>query len=136
GQDAADALFVAGERSSADDRSLLGAALSALELLLPSAGIAELSRWLRSPFFHDEPTRAVAAALERDLRDDPVASVPFVEAYRHAGLRARMHAAVPEAAARLDAALASLGDAHRRSPSAWAALWPRVLEALGGPVWQ
>src|SRR5690606_24182056 len=47
-----DKLFIAGERSSADERPLAGAVLCALELLQPSAGIAELSRWLRSPFFH------------------------------------------------------------------------------------
>src|SRR5690606_19983952 len=28
-----------------------------------------------------------------------------------------------------------LGDAHPRSPAAWAALWPRVLDALDGPDW-
>lgn len=136
GHDAAQKLFIAGERLTADAWPLLGAALTGLELLLPSAGIAELSRWLRSRFFHDEPTLAAAAVFERDLRNMPAAQLPFVDAYRRAGLRERMRAAVPDAVARIDAALERLGDARRRSPSEWAMLWPRVLDALGGPAWQ
>jgi len=136
GEEASGRLYIAGERSSADERPLLGAVLGALELLQPSAGIAELSRWLRSPFFHAHGARAAAARLERTLRDDPRSGIPFLEAYRRAGLRARLRAVLPDAAARLDAALDRLGDAHPRSPAAWAALWPRVLDALDGPDWQ
>lgn len=135
GEDVAERIFVAGERTTADTRPLLGAVLIGLELLLPSAGIAELSRWLRSPFFHDEPTLSAAAAFERSLRTLPGAQLPFVDAYRYAGLRPRMRAAVPSAAARIDAALERLGDPRPRSPGEWAALWPRVLDALGGPAW-
>ncbi len=135
GIDADGHLFVAAERSSADLRPLLGAILNALELVTPAAGFATLSRWLRSPFFHDEPTLPVAAAIERDLRDDPAAYVPFVDAWRHGALAGRLRAALPKVAARLDAALESAGGARRRTPSAWVSHWLQVLETLGGEQW-
>src|SRR5690606_38552334 len=126
---------------------LLGAALDALELLTPGAGFASLGRWLRSPFFQDEPARGIAAALEARLRDTPHTQIPFLDAYRHAGLRRLLHAELPDAARRLDAALDRLDTAPGRldaapnrfhpagplrSPAGWAALWRPVLDVLGG----
>lgn len=137
GADFADRVFISTSPASADARPLVGAVLNALELLTPAAGFATFSRWLRSPFFHDGPTRAAAAAFETRLRRDTLAQVPFLDAYRHAGLDRRLRAALPDAAARVDAALALLDDpGRRRSPAAWAALWPNVVDALGGACWR
>src|SRR5690606_25806019 len=74
-------VFVDGPGAGLDGRPLLGALLTARELLLlPSAGFAALSRWLRSPFFH-HAAGADAAVLERRLREEALAQVPFVDAY-------------------------------------------------------
>lgn len=131
--DPAERLFVAGGGAEADLRPLVGAALNALELVLPGGGFPAFSRWLRSPFWQHTPSeRAAAAIFEARWREKPAAQISFLEAYRHAGLRERLLAALPDAAQRIDAALTVLGSAERRSPAAWAAVWPRVLDALGG----
>jgi len=126
--------YLAAPRGRADSGPLVGAALTALELLSPEAGFPELSRWLRSPFWHRTPEeRAQAASFDVLWREAPAAQLPFLVAYRHAGLRERLRAAVPAAAARLDAALRLLEPIEAaRLPSRWAALWPRALVALGG----
>src|SRR5690606_1140608 len=119
------------------------AALDALDLLTPGASFATFGRWLRSPFFQDEPTRGIAAGLEARLRETPHTQIPFLDAYRHAGLRRRLHAELPEAARRLDAALERLDTAPGRhlrtaplrSPAGWAALWRPMLDVLGGASW-
>lgn len=130
----APAPYLAVPRGRADAGPLVGAALNALELLSPEAGFAELSRWLRSPFWHRTPEeRAQAASFDAQWRETPAAQLPFLVAYRHAGLRDRMRAATPAAAARLDAALRTLEPLEAaRLPSRWAALWARALDALGG----
>ena len=130
----AEAPYLAVSGGRADAGPLVGAALNALELLSPDAGFAELGRWLRSPFWQRTPReQADAARFEARWREEPAAQLPFLVAYRRAGLRERLQAAVPDAAARLDAALDALEPVDaKRTPSRWAALWPRALDALGG----
>ncbi len=126
-------VHVATGAAGADARPLVGAALNALELLSPQGGFTELSRWLRSSLFGQPDTaeRAAAAGLEAALRRELLAQLPFEEAYRRAGLGARLRAAVPRLAVRLEAAL----ELHAppgalRSPSHWARLWQRALDVL------
>jgi probable DNA repair protein len=125
--------FIAGAGPSLDARPLVGAALNALELLSPRGGFAELSRWLRSPFFTEQETteRAAAARLEARWRGELVSQLPFLSAYREAGLRNGLRKELPSRARRLDEALAELGSPFERlAPSRWAHRWQRILNRL------
>jgi probable DNA repair protein len=116
------------------DHSLIGAALNAVELLTPRATFATLSRWLRSPFFASAADeRAARAVLERRLRTTLTAQLPFVAAYRSAGVAARIRHERASVADALDRALAATGDVLSATPSRWAELWQRGLTALGWP---
>ncbi|HEX7080301.1 MAG TPA: PD-(D/E)XK nuclease family protein [Gammaproteobacteria bacterium] len=130
-------LFVAAPAADVDALPLAGAALNALELVSPKGAFSHLSRWLRNPRFHWDPRSSAAAArAEAKLREALGASLPFLEAYRRAGLADRLRAAAPDAAAKLDAALDLLGlDGAARTPAQWVRIWPPVLEALGWPGW-
>ena len=117
--------------------SLIGAALSGVELLSPQGGFNALSRWLRSPFFQglDPEASTAAAAIEAGLRDSMLAQLTFREAYRAAGLAARLHREAPVVAAKLEAALDEVGNAGRhRTPTQWANRWQRALRHLGWPA--
>jgi len=116
------------------DNPFVGAALNAIELMSPGGSFAHLSRWLRSPFMTggDVAQASAAARVESRLRGDLLAQLGFLEAYGLAGLRGRLHGAVPELAARLDAALREVAlQAPVKTPTAWAMAWHRALEALG-----
>jgi probable DNA repair protein len=116
------------------DNPFVGAALNAIELLSPRGAFAHLSRWLRSPFMTggDVAQASAAARVENELRSELLAQLGFLEAYGQAGLRGRLHGAVPEFAARLDAALQEVAlQAPIKTPTAWAMAWHRALEAMG-----
>jgi RecB family exonuclease len=132
---AADAVCIVSGEAAREARPLIGAALNALELLSPRGTFVELSRWLRSPWFFDAETgeRDGAARLEAELRGELIAQVPFLQAYRRAGLRARIEVHLPTHAARVDAALREMGNDVPRAPSQWMRIWQRALTRLGGP---
>lgn len=112
----------------------IGAALTGIELLSPAATFTTLSRWLRSVPL-DDSRSAAWARLEADLRRELLAQLRFRDAYRDAGLRARIQSAAPALAGALDAALAqSREHGDRQTPSGWAASWQRALRALGWPL--
>jgi probable DNA repair protein len=109
----------------------LGAALDALALGSATATFETLSRWLRSPFFgRDERERAACAALERELRRDVRAQLPFAIAYRATALAALLERAAPHAAESLSAALRETNGIERATPTRWAGAWQRALTRL------
>ena len=108
----------------------LGAALEALALGTESATFETLSRWLRSPFFGAASEHSALAALERELRRDVRAQLPFTTAYRETELPALLERAAPLAARGLAAALAEIGALERATPSRWALVWLRALARL------
>jgi len=113
------------------DAPRLAAALGALELGTPTATFETLSRWLRSPFFGaDDGERAACAALERELRRDVRAQLPFLAAYRETALAVLLERAAPRAARALAAALRETSGIELATPSRWAAAWQRTLEQL------
>jgi probable DNA repair protein len=135
GEGAAESVCLASGNAAQEMRPLIGAALNALELLSPRGTFVELSRWLRGPWFFaaDTGDRDRAARLEAELRGELLAQIPFVHAYRRAGLRGRIEAHLPAHAARLDAALREIGSDVPRAPSEWMRIWQRTLNRLGGP---
>lgn len=119
------------------EHPLIGAALAGIELLGPQGGFAHLSRWLRSPFFQglDPEALGTAAAVETDIRASVLAQLPFIEAYRGAGLGGQLRRAAPALAARLEAALDEVGALGQpRTPTEWASRWQRSLRRLGWPA--
>jgi ATP-dependent helicase/nuclease subunit B len=108
----------------------VGAALDALSLGTESATFETLSRWLRSPFFGDASELATRAGLERELRRDVLAQLPFSVAYRETDLSGCLRRAAPQAAASLGAALRETRDIERATPSGWALAWQRTLANL------
>ncbi|HEX6999084.1 MAG TPA: PD-(D/E)XK nuclease family protein [Gammaproteobacteria bacterium] len=112
---------------------VVGAALARIALLTPAGTFADLSRWLRELPPSGAPAAAARALLERELRDDVAAQLPFLAAYRGGGWRRRLHDAAPELAQAIDGALRELGDERLRTPSAWAAAWQRALPRLEWP---
>ena len=118
-----------GGRALAESPSV-GAALDALSLGTESAAFETLSRWLRSPFFGDARELSALAALERELRRDVRAQLPFLVAYRETELSALLQRAAPRAAASLAAALRETETIERTTPSGWALAWQRALAQL------
>jgi probable DNA repair protein len=115
----------------AGDAPRLGAALEALTLGTSTATFETLGRWLRSPFFGaDDAERSACAALERELRRDVRAQLPFLAAYRETALPALLERAAPRAARTLAAALRETNGIERATPSRWAAAWQRALTLL------
>ena len=113
----------------------IGAALRAIELATPRATFVTLSRWLRSPFFHEGQAQSDAAAAEVALRDDLRAQLPFLTGYERAGLAGRLAALAPEVATRLRAGLEELkGPRSAATPDVWARAWSRGLARLGWPA--
>jgi ATP-dependent helicase/nuclease subunit B len=112
------------------DAPCLGAALDSLTLGSSTATYETLSRWLRSPFFGAEDERSARAALERDLRRDARAQLPFAVAYRDTALRGLIERVAPRAARGLDAALKELREIGHATPSRWSAAWQRTLALL------
>ena len=113
------------------DAPRLGAALDALSLGTSTATFETLSRWLRSPFFRlDDGEHAVCAALERELRRDVRAQLPFGTAYRETALPALLERAAPRSARALSAALRETNGIARATPTRWAAAWQRALTLL------
>ncbi len=108
----------------------VGAALDALSLGTASAAFETLSRWLRSPFFGDGRELSALAALERELRRDVRAQLPFLVAYRETELSALLQRAAPRAAASLAASLRETRTIERTTPSGWALAWQRALATL------
>jgi len=109
----------------------IGAALAALALGSSAASFETLSRWLRSSFFsRDEAEHAACAALEREMRRDLRAQLPFAIAYRETALPTLLQRAAPRSAAALAAALRETNGIERASPSRWAAAWQRSLTRL------
>jgi probable DNA repair protein len=111
---------------------LFGAALNAVALLTPEATFSELSRWLRSPFF-GAGQESARALLERRLRGEVCAQLPFREAYFAAGWAPRLRSEAASAAAALDGAFAVLADVVRATPSSWVERWQKALTRLGWP---
>ena len=112
---------------------VVGAALARIALLTPAGTFAHLSRWLRELPPSGAPAAATRAVLERELRDDVAAQLPFLAAYRSGGWRRRLHDAAPDLAVAIDGALRELGEQRLRTPSAWAAAWQRALARLEWP---
>jgi probable DNA repair protein len=111
----------------------LSAALDALRLAGGDAPYATFGRWLRSPFFampHEE--RFARARIDTELRGELRSQLSFQAAYR-CGVRELLAERAPHSAKALATALATLGSARRATPTRWASLWARFLEALG---WQ
>jgi ATP-dependent helicase/nuclease subunit B len=108
----------------------VGAAVSALSLLTADGGYAAFGRWLRSPFFGAAVEHGLRARLDRVLREGLTSHVPFVEAYRHCGLRELLRERAPLAAHALARALLEVGEVTHAAPSRWAHLWSRYLTAL------
>jgi ATP-dependent helicase/nuclease subunit B len=108
----------------------IGAAVSALELLTPTATFVELGRWLRSPFFgtEDVAARARCAELEARLRPDLRARIRFLDAFGTAGLAAELREACPDRAHGLERAVRGLDGA--RTPTDWVNTWQRALLEL------
>lgn len=115
------------------DVAILGAALTALELIGGGEGFDRLGRWLRSPFFvSDDPNRTrEAAALEIEWRKDPRAQRDFADAWRHLGLGSRLARGLPDLAQRLDRVFDRMP--RRATPTGWTAAWQSSLRLLG---WQ
>ena len=113
--------------------AIVGAALTAIELLTAASGFETLSRFLRSPFFahglEDGPDRA--ALLECALRGDVRAGAPFVDAWRNHGLRAEIARPLPGLASALDEILRRMP--RRATPTAWAEHFQAALRLFG---WQ
>jgi probable DNA repair protein len=127
-EDAAVPLWYGGRALAESPR--VGAALDALALGTESAGFETLSRWLRSPFFAEPREHSARAALERELRRDLLAQLPFSVAYRETELPAMLRSAAPGAAACLAAALRETQGVERLTPSGWALAWQRALAKL------
>ena len=127
-EDAAVPLWYGGRGLAESPR--VGAALDALSLGTESAGFETLSRWLRSPFFAEPGEQSARAALERELRRDVLAQLPFSVAYRETELAALLRGAAPRAAACLAAALRETQRIERTTPSSWALAWQHALARL------
>jgi probable DNA repair protein len=108
----------------------IGAALDGIRLGTGSAGFETFSRWLRSPFFGNDEL-ALRAKLEREIRKDLRAQLPFAVAYRETSLRDLVRRFAPIAAAALDAALEETAGIERAAPSRWARAWQHSLTRLG-----
>jgi probable DNA repair protein len=116
-------------------RPAIGAALCAIELSTARATFATLSRWLRSPFFHQGQAQSDAATTEVALRDDLGGQLPFLVAYEQAGFAGRLTALVPDLAERLHAGLEELKrPCPAATPDVWARAWSRGLRRLGWPA--
>jgi ATP-dependent helicase/nuclease subunit B len=133
GSDAADGtpVWFGGSRLAANPR--VAAAINALALCSHGATFESLSHWLRSPFFvaASADDGALRAALERELRRDIRAQLPFATAYRETALADILRRKVPAAAAALAAALQETAGISEATPSRWARAWQRCLTALG-----
>jgi probable DNA repair protein len=117
-------------RTLANEPSI-GAALDALGLATAQAPYAVLGRWLRSPFFAAPPQEVFARArLDSELRLEMRSQLSFQAAYR-CGVDELLAARAPASARALAAALASIGDIRRATPSRWAHLMTRFLAELG-----
>lgn len=127
-EDAAVPLWYGGRALAESPR--VGAALDALSLGTESAAFETLSRWLRSPFFGDTRELSALAALERELRRDLRAQLPFSVAYRETDLSALLQRAAPRAAASLAAALRETQAIEHATPSGWVPVWQRALAKL------
>jgi probable DNA repair protein len=117
-------------------RPVIGAALDGIELLSPRGTFVTFSRWLRSPFFHDDAGKQTRAALvETTLRAGIASQLGFLAAYQRGGLRIHLEREAAELAAALAAGMREVRSAGRlATPTRWASAWSRSLEHLGWPT--
>jgi ATP-dependent helicase/nuclease subunit B len=129
--DADTPVWYGGSRLDASPR--VAAAANAIALGSSEATFESFSHWLRSPFFAaaEVDDRAARAAVERELRRDVRAQLPFATAYHETALPEILRREIPHTAAALAAALRETTGIAATTPSRWAHTWQRYLTALG-----
>lgn len=133
---AAPRIWIQGGRAL-EDEPVVGAAAQGIELLTPRGAFAQLSFWLRSPFFHgrDPAARAAPARAEAELRASVLCQLRVVEARLEAGLVARLDELAAGVGTRLGRALEHAGPVGvARTPTQWLGVWQRGLRELGWPA--
>ena len=112
---------------------LIGAAMTALELVSSRGTFGNFSRWLRSPYFSIDPEdEGDRSELEKKLRIEVSAQLGFLDGYRAGSLPRQLRDAAPRLATRLSHALKLLDKAPRyATPTRWTRVWQQILAQLG-----
>jgi len=114
---------------------VIGAAMTALELVSTRGTFQTFSRWLRSPYFIDDLGKlSERATIEASLRTQLSAQLQFRQAFQGGSFAKRLRETAPEIATVLSLTLRMIDSGPRHAtPTYWIKFWKQILTQLG---WQ